>query len=193
MELLKEPLSYDDLPHYTFDDYVQWEGQWELIQGIPFAMTPAPSVKHQRIGAKIVAHLEQKLEKCPYCTVFLPVDFQVADDTVVQPDVLVVCDEDGNLDFLDKQQLTNPPVMVFEILSPASIHKDRVLKYHLYEAAGVRYYCIVDPETNSVNVFELNRHKYSETSQDRFDNGVMIFYLGPCKVGLDFSNIFTLN
>ena len=49
-------LRIEDLPHYTYDDYVQWEGRWELINGIPYAMTPAPSVKHQLISQNIGAH-----------------------------------------------------------------------------------------------------------------------------------------
>lgn len=38
-------LKIEDLPHYTYDDYVTWEGRWELIQGIPYAMTPAPVIR----------------------------------------------------------------------------------------------------------------------------------------------------
>jgi Uma2 family endonuclease len=183
-------LKFEDLPHYTYDDYAQWEGQWELIQGIPYAMTPAPSVKHQRIGTKIVAQLERLLEHCPYCTVLLPVDFQVTEDTVLQPDVLIVCSEDGKHDFLDGQKLTIPPVMVFEILSPSTEHKDRILKYQLYEYAGVRYYCIVDPDTKSADVFVMNQDKYQPSPPDNFDEGKMTFYLGKCDVKFDFPGIF---
>jgi hypothetical protein len=38
------------LPHYTYDDYVHWEGKWELIDGIPYAMSPAPVPKHQVVS-----------------------------------------------------------------------------------------------------------------------------------------------
>ena len=42
------------LPHYTYEDYCQWEGRWELIDGIPYAMSPAPTPHHQRIGANLI-------------------------------------------------------------------------------------------------------------------------------------------
>ena len=51
-------LKNEDLPHYTYDDYVQWEGRWEIINGIPYAMYPAPSKKHQRVSLKIARQLE---------------------------------------------------------------------------------------------------------------------------------------
>jgi len=43
-------LEQGDLPHYTYDDYSQWEGRWELIDGIAYAMTPAPWFSHQRVS-----------------------------------------------------------------------------------------------------------------------------------------------
>lgn len=47
------------LPHYTYSEYVQWEGRWELIGGIPFAMSPQPSFRHQRVSRRIAAELER--------------------------------------------------------------------------------------------------------------------------------------
>jgi Uma2 family endonuclease len=84
------------------------------------------------------------------------VDWQISDDTVVQPDVLVVCDENE-----EEEKLTVTPVLVFEILSPSTARKDRVLKYQLYQNSGVTYYCIVDPGTKSAEVFVLRDQKYS--------------------------------
>ena len=50
-----------NLPHYTYDDYCQWEGRWELIGGIPFAMSPLPVPVHQRIGGRLFMLFEQAL------------------------------------------------------------------------------------------------------------------------------------
>jgi Uma2 family endonuclease len=179
-------LQMEDLPHYTYDDYIQWEGSWELIRGIPFAMTPAPAIKHQAICVEIVFQLKSLLKDCPKCKVLLPVDWQITEDTVVQPDVLVVCADPENL---EGEKLEIPPVLVFEVLSPSTTRKDRILKYQLYEQAGVKYYCIVDPETKSADVFVLQKEKYHETGV--FKDGKMLFDLGPCKIQLDFSTIFT--
>ncbi|WP_262915581.1 Uma2 family endonuclease [Niabella ginsengisoli] len=41
------------LPHYTYEDWVLWEGKWELIDGIPYAMSPSPMPRHQRIAAEL--------------------------------------------------------------------------------------------------------------------------------------------
>jgi Uma2 family endonuclease len=176
-------LKVEDLPHYTYDDYVQWEGRWELIQGIPYAMVPAPVKKHQRICGKIHVQLTLLLEDCGKCEAFWPMDWPITDDTVVQPDVLVVCDED-----IGEVKLEKTPVMVFEVLSPSTSKKDRNIKYRLYEYAGVKYYCIVDPETNSAEVYVLQKEKYN--NGDVFKEGRMFFDLGPCQIEFDFGNIF---
>ncbi|MCK4766205.1 MAG: Uma2 family endonuclease [Candidatus Aminicenantes bacterium] len=178
-------LNAEDLPRYTYKDYAVWEGGWEIIRGIPYAMVPAPVIKHQRLSKKIAWQLEEQLEYCEKCEVFLPVDWQVSEDTVVQPDVLVVCSED---DYVGDVKLEITPVIVFEVLSPASSRKDRIVKYRLYESAGVKYYCIVDPGTNSADVFVLQKEKYRELED--FDEGLMSFDLGPCRVQLDFGEIF---
>ncbi len=176
-------LRMEDLPHYTYDDYVQWEGKWEIIKGIAYAMGPMPAKKHQRVSQKIAFQLERLLADCHRCDAYLPVDWQISEDTVVQPDNLVVCDES-----IEGDKIIETPVLVFEILSSSTACKDRGLKYQLYQDAGVTYYCIVDPETKSVEVYVLKDQKYSqeETSQE----GKMTFDLGPCTIDFDFGEIF---
>ena len=176
-------LKIEDLPHYTYNDYAQWEGRWEIIHGVPYAMTPAPNLRHQRISQRIGAQLEILLKKCKYCHALLPVDWKIEEDTVVQPDNMVVCGKD-----LDGKFLTIAPVLVFEILSPSTSRKDRILKYRLYQAAGVKYYCIIDPENNCAEVFRLVEDKF-EDSKD-FEGNKMIFDLGPCTIAFDFSKVF---
>ncbi len=176
-------LKMEDLPHYVYEDYVQWEGQWELIYGIPYAMSPAPVIEHQRISKKIVRQLDELLENCGQCEALLPVDWVVVEDTVVQADVLVVCGEDIGVVKLEKT-----PVMIFEVLSPSTARKDKVLKYRLYEQAGVKYYCIVDPKTKSADVFTLQKDRYREEGE--FKDGRMGFDFGPCQIEFDFGKIF---
>jgi len=176
-------LRVEDLPHYIYDDYVQWEGKWEILEGIPYAMTPAPVVKHQWICAKITSQLDASLENCHKCEVLLPVDWQITEDTVVQPDILVVCGEN-----IDGVKLEKAPVMIFEVLSPSTSRKDRGIKYRLYENAGVKYYCIVDPETDSVEVYVMQKEKYREANE--FNDGRIFFDLGPCQIQFDFKKIF---
>jgi Uma2 family endonuclease len=146
-------------------------------------MVPAPAIRHQELGLKIAALLYNALEGCTQCKALLPVDWQITPDTVVQPDVLVVCGKNE-----DEKKLLIPPALVFEILSPTTARKDRIIKYQLYENAGVKYYCIVDPETNSIEVFTLNKDGYEKP--DEYEGGGMIFDLGPCRIRLDFNQIF---
>ena len=176
-------LSKEDLPHYTYDDYVQWEGRWEIINGIPYAMVPAPAYEHQKASGRIHVQLHLLLEDCNKCEAMLPVDWQISEDTVVQPDNLVVCGYTG-----DNKILQQPPVLVFEVLSPSSERKDRVVKYQLYREAGVKYYCIVDPGTQSADVFALQGSEYGKMEDAR--DGKLIFDLGPCSIAFDFKEVF---
>ena len=181
-----EKLKLEELPHYTYDDYVQWEGQWEIIRGIPYAMVPAPAIKHQDLCVNIIYQLKQLLEECHKCKVLLPVDWQITEDTVVQPDALVVCSEDVKI---EGKKLTIAPALVFEVLSPSTNRKDRVLKYQLYQEAGVKYYCIIDPDTNSAVVFTLGNNEYKKAED--FKEGKMTFDLGPCTIRFDFNKVFS--
>ncbi len=51
------------LPHYTYDDYVHWEGHWELIEGHPIAMSPLPIPEHQRVASELRTELQSPCEK----------------------------------------------------------------------------------------------------------------------------------
>ncbi len=95
----------EDLPHYTYDDYVQWEGRWELIYGIAHAMSPAPSITHQAISQHIASQLERALENCQQCHALLPVDWKIDEETTVRPDNLLVCGEVEQTAYLSRSCL----------------------------------------------------------------------------------------
>jgi Uma2 family endonuclease len=115
------------LPHYTYADYLLWKGQWELIDGIPYAMSPMPRPEHQRIAGNLHAELRSALKesKCD-CTVYQPIDYKIEEDTVLNPDLLIVCKP------ITKQFLDFAPEVVVEILSPSTALKDRHTKYEIY-------------------------------------------------------------
>jgi Uma2 family endonuclease len=169
------------IPRFTYEEYKNWDGDWELIDGVPFAMTPLPSLEHQDINLNICYQLKQRLEDCPGCKVYMPVDWRVNDDTVVQPDVSVTCHQESSLNYLN-----TPPVMIFEILSPSTALKDRNIKYRLYEDKGVKYYIIVDISQKSVEIFELINGSYQKVSE----NGNFLFHLNNCQVNFDFKKIW---
>ena len=80
------------LPHYTLADYALWQGDWELWQGVPVAMTPSPFGRHQWIAGQIMRQFLNSLDAtCEDCFVLMETDWIVAEDTVVRPDIVIVC------------------------------------------------------------------------------------------------------
>jgi Uma2 family endonuclease len=178
-----ESLNYKDLPHYVYEDYVQWEGRWELIKGVPYAMSPAPVKYHQRVNSRIVTQLSNLLENCEHCEASIYIDYKLSEDTILQPDALVLCEPYEDTDFI-----TRAPVIIFEILSPSTRRKDMNLKYTLYEKAGVKYYVIVDPIKKSCVVYLLENKIYKQvfnTENEKYD-----FDIEPCPIQFDFGRIW---
>ena len=155
---------------YTYEDYIAWEGRWELINGTPYLMTPSPSVEHQRVSGRIFAQLFNHLEG-EQCEVFsAPIDVYLAGkiekgNEIHQPDITVVCDPNK----IVKQGIVGAPDLIVEVLSPGSAAKrDKVIKFNAYQKYGVCEYWIVDPLNQLVDVFILdsdgqysNKHLYT--------------------------------
>ena len=177
--------ALDYLPYYTYEDYVNWEGKWEVIYGIAYAMSPAPMIRHQSISNKIARNLEDLFKNCKKCQALLPVDWKVKNDTIVQPDNLVICDKPTN-----KAYITKAPKIIFEILSKSTAKKDLHVKYDLYEKEGVNYYIIVDPDEELANVYKLHNGRYKKLC-DATDEKIE-FELKECgeKLEFDFSKIW---
>jgi len=156
---------------YTYAEYYSWDDdtRWELMEGAPYAMVPAPGQKHQSIVGELYAQLATFLKKKP-CKVFVsPFDVRLNadsnDDTVVQPDVIVVCD----MTKLDGKSCVGAPDMVIEVLSPSTARRDRFMKLRLYQLAGIREYWIVDPDLKAVSVHVLEDGKYFIAVYDETD------------------------
>lgn len=171
------------LPNYTYQDYIHWEGKWELIAGIPYAMSPAPVPKHQRVGGNLFAEFRRWLKGNETCAVYQPIDYLVDDNTVLQPDMLVVCGE------IKKKYLDFPPVLVVEVLSPATSLKDHHTKYEIYESQGVKYYLMISPDTEEVEVYgltEAGKYELKKKGRDfEFD-----FLLENCTAHIVFREIW---
>lgn len=172
-------LRLEDVQTYTYDDYLLWEDKWELIYGFPYAMAPAPMIKHQSISSKIARSLEDALESCKKCQALLPVDWKISDDTIVQPDNLVICINPKN-----KAYITKAPKIIFEILSKSTAKKDKTIKYDLYEKEGVNYYIIVDPDEEMAKVYELKNGRYIKVC-DATDE-IVVFDIKECETSFEF-------
>jgi Uma2 family endonuclease len=170
------------LPHYTYCDYEKWEGKWEVIDGIPYAMSPLPVPKHQRIAGNLHFEFTFQLKQCSKCKAYLPIDYMVEDDTILQPDMLIVCEE------IVKKYLDFPPVLVAEILSPSTAAKDRFSKFPIYQSQGIRYYLIIDPDLEDAEVYELFDGQYRITARGKDMN--CGFILDTCQVSIDFKEIW---
>ncbi|MFZ2959503.1 MAG: Uma2 family endonuclease [Candidatus Ozemobacteraceae bacterium] len=147
--------------HYTYGEYCQWpeDERWELIDGIPYDMTPAPNRLHQMILGKLYTQFDQFLEN-KTCSVYiapfdvrLPEGKELDDDvtTVVQPDLVVVCDSSK----LDDKGCRGAPDLVIEILSPSTSAKDQIKKQFLYERHGVKEFWLVHPTDRLVTIYRL--------------------------------------
>lgn len=143
------------LPHYNFEDWQQWEGRWEIIHGIPYALSPAPLPKHQIIANTLGAEFYFALKNCKSCKAFQPIDYRIADDVIVQPDLLIVCKP------ILKQYLDFAPSLVAEILSPATALKDRHTKFQLYQQQQIKYFIIISPDIEDIEIYENNEQDYN--------------------------------
>ena len=178
-------LEKDLLPRYTYDEYILWEGNWELIEGIPYSMSPSPSFKHQRITASLITQLEEKLKACGHCKALPPFDWKIDENTVVQPDISVICEPVNNQNFLDFA-----PEIIFEIISPSSVLRDRKIKFALYQSEGVKYYVLADPETETIEIYEFFNTAYRKMAA--FSSGDFDFVLkDECKIAFQFKHLWT--
>jgi Uma2 family endonuclease len=176
-------VKVEDIPYYTYEDYKHWEDQWEIIRGIAYAMSPVPMIKHQKVSNSIAWLLKEELQTCDNCQALLPVDWKISEDTVVQPDNLVICYEPKGA------YLTKAPMMIFEILSKSTAKKDKTLKFELYQSEGVKYYIIVDPDENIAKAYELKEGKYIKML-DATDES-MDFQLKDCEITIDFQKLWS--
>lgn len=144
--------------HYTWADLCALpEGvRAEIIDGELFDMSAAPALLHQQVLGELNEAFREHF-KGEICQVFFaPVDVKLADDSVVEPDLLVVCDPRQ----LRGTHVEGAPALVVEILSPSSPLHDRWRKMRLYARAGVAEYWIIDPVARMVEIYSLDGAGY---------------------------------
>ncbi len=133
--------------YYTYEDYRHWDGDWELIEGHPIAMAP-PMIRHQSIATKIAAQLEIGMQECNECDVVMEEDYKISEETVVRPDISLICNEES------ETYIMKPPLLIVEVVSPSTVLKDERVKYALYEQEGVQYYILVYPKDLRAKIFK---------------------------------------
>lgn len=178
-------LKLEDIPRYTYDDYKLWEGDWELIDGIAYAMSPAPMIKHQSISNKIGRYLDEAFNGCKICQALLPINWKIDEHTVLQPDNIVICHKPQN-----EAYITKAPKIIFEVLSKSTAKKDTGIKFDIYEKEGVAYYIMVDPDEEMAKVYKLHEGRYIKVG-DVTDEKIE-FEIKECakSASFDFSKIW---
>ncbi|WP_298231568.1 Uma2 family endonuclease [uncultured Azohydromonas sp.] len=137
----------------TLSEFLEWENaqpdRHEFHRGEVFAMVGGRR-SHGRVVANLVRHLGNQLDGTP-CQVFSEsMKVQVADDTILYPDVFVTCDKAD----LATDTIFRAPTLVIEVLSPSTQAYDRSQKFALYRRlAALREYVLIDPDTRRVESF----------------------------------------
>jgi Uma2 family endonuclease len=144
--------------HTTWNDYRQLpdEQRVEIIGGKIFDMSPAPSARHQSIAGELSFQLTGFFKGKPCKPFIAPTDLKLSDEDVVQPDLMVVCNQDQ----IKETHVEGAPTLVVEILSPSTQSHDRKLKMELYARSGVNEVWLVSPLPPGIEVFLLDGETY---------------------------------
>ncbi len=187
---------------WTYADYLTWDdGQrWELIDGVAYllqgavGLAPAPLRQHQQLSIALAAQLYLHLKGKP-CKVYdAPFDVRLHErsdasdnyiETVVQPDILVVCDTTK----LDDRGCKGAPDLVIEVTSPSTARHDLTTKFDLYQKHGVKEYWIISPDDKTLMVFKLQTDGHYGAPDRYGDDGkVKVSLLGDLTI--DLADVF---
>jgi prevent-host-death family protein len=186
-----ETLKYKTTRKISYEEYMELvessDQRYELIDGEVYLLA-SPAFDHQVVVSEITWHLQNYFKGKPCRPLTAPLDVRLfgyaskfeEDPNVVQPDIIVVCDEDKvNAD----NRYAGIPTLVVEVLSPSTKGKDMVAKLNLYLKSGVREYWIVDLKEKSIvqyifsrerNIEHLTIHKEEDTLESPVFPGLVI-------------------
>jgi len=162
-------LSYAprDQQLHTYADYLTWPDdiRYELINGHAYLIPPTGTLNHQTISFEVAHQLGNALEGKPCRILMAPIDVMLnassasenhTIDTVVQPDVLIVCDPSK----LNTRGVRGAPDWILEVISPSSASHDQIVKLALYEKAGVAEYWLAHPTDRVLTIYRLDGGSY---------------------------------
>jgi Uma2 family endonuclease len=177
---------------YTYADYLQWpeDERWELIEGVAYAMAPAPTRTHQAVAGELFRQIANFLAGKPCQVYFSPFDVRLCEgseadgcvETVVQPDIAVVCDKTK----LDEAGCRGAPDWIIEILSPSTASLDHVKKKALYERHGVREYWLVHPTDRVFFRYGLANGVFGTVMIDETQGATAVAVLPGLEIQWDF-------
>ncbi len=167
---------------YTWADYRSWpeDERWELIDGVAYSMSAAPSIRHQDVVLGLSSRLEMQLRGRPCRPFIAPTAVKLSEHDVVEPDILVVCDPCK----ITPSHIEGPPELIVEVLSPGTSAKDLRPKKALYERAGVSEYLVVDPLEHYAIRFLLGADGYDKGTVFACDEVLTFATLADVEVPL---------
>jgi len=168
--------------YYTYEDYKEWEGDWELINGIAYTMAPSPVKNHQYLLSIITFLFQKELWQCPKCKVLVEMDYKVDEETILKPDLSILCKEDKEEKFI-----SIAPDLIVEIISPKTARRDEKIKFEIYEKENVKYYILIYPDEKKAKVYE-NKDGFKKIGDFREES--YEFNLNGCKANIDFKELF---
>ena len=179
--LMDRPLTAADLSDLP-DDGMRYELIWGELH-----VSPAPEIRHQVAVANLMEILQAKITQVGNGMVLsAPLDIQLDENNVVQPDLIVVSVE--NRSAIQGAAFSGVPDLVVEVLSPTSRRRDFVLKSVLYARNGVPEYWVVDPESERIHVYTLEGTAYAEQPTS---DGIVRSLMFP-DVAVNPENVFSL-
>jgi Uma2 family endonuclease len=152
---------------YTYNDYllIEDEKRYEVMKG-ELIMVPAPFTIHQRISSKLNFIISKYVNEKNLGEVFYaPTDVVLAEDIVVQPDILFISNK--RLDIIKDAAIMGSPDLIIEIVSPSSASYDTIEKRDVYEKYGVKEYWLVFPQEKAVEVLAIEKGIYKEFCKAR--------------------------
>ncbi|MCS7466925.1 Uma2 family endonuclease [Stieleria sp. ICT_E10.1] len=171
------------LPHYTVEDLQRWEGDWELWQGIAVSMTPSPFGSHQRVARNLVVELDVKIRELGcQANVLYEIDWIVSRDTVVRPDVIVVCGA------APEKHVESPPPLIAEIQSASTVERDREAKRDLYQDQGVGIYLLIDPDQETFEAYRKTGEQ--DWKHEMITDTIEFSICGDCHLRLSKASLF---
>lgn len=166
---------------YSYEDYKLWKGDWELIDGLPLAISPSPMRDHQRVGAEFLSFLADEVRECEDCEVVYGLDYIINSENVLRPDIALICGEEADY-------ITKAPKIVVEIVSDSTAKRDEKVKFEIYEKEKVLYYILVYPKLLNAKIYKIENNIYQK--QGDFTKEKYLFDALACKVEVDFKEVF---
>ncbi|MBD3799585.1 MAG: Uma2 family endonuclease, partial [Epsilonproteobacteria bacterium] len=148
----------------------------------PFAMSPSVMISHQAMAYEIAFQLRQAIEECERCMVLGEEDWKLSGDTVLKPDVVMICDEPNDA------YITKAPEIIIEVISKTTAKWDEKIKFEIYEKENVKYYVIIYPDDLKAKVYRLKEGRYDK--QGDFSKECYDFTDTLCPVSIDFAKVF---